>query len=301
MLGRNDCDDFGRGVYMRIVLVGYLGLLMLAGALMPVQAQTSREAAALSLRLSRLEDVMRQFTGQIEQLNHRLDVLEKRFNAFAEDTEFRFQEMKGGKRKGKRQQKKRKTARRAPLPNPAPAPRQPVQPEITDTRDSTVRSLGTLPAGELDLSLPADASGGVDRLTAPADTAPPPIDARSQYDQAYGLLLRRNYAGAEQAFRAFLAAHGKSKLAGNAQYWLGETYYARRQYRKAADEFLKGYTRYKRSGKAPSSLLKLAMTLNRLGQREAACTSFAELKRTFPRLSKSLKKKARAEERRAGC
>jgi tol-pal system protein YbgF len=294
-------NDIGRGFFMRSVQVCCLGLVLMAGSLLPVQAQSSREAAALSLRIGRLEDVLRQFTGRFEQLNHRLDVLEKRFNAFAEDTEFRFQDLKGGKRKGKRKKGKRKTTRSAPLRNPAPARRQPAQPEMTDTRDSTVRTLGTLPAGGLDLSLPGDASGGIDSMTAPADTAPPPMDARSQYDQAYGLLLRRNYAGAEQAFRAFLAAHGKSKLAGNAQYWLGESYYARRQYRKAADEFLKGYTRYKRSGKAPSSLLKLAMTLQRLGQRDAACTSFAELKRTFPRLSKSLKKKARAEERRAGC
>ena len=299
MLGRKSCDASDRGFFMRIVQVCCLGLVLMAGSLVTVQAQSSREAAALSLRIGRLEDILRQFTGRFEQLNHRLDVLEKRFSAFAEDTEFRFQDMKGGKRKGKRNPAKRKTARNTPRRSPAPPARQPVQPVMTDTRDSTVRTLGTLPAGGLDLNLSPDTSGGIDRTTAAA--APPPMDARSQYDQAYGLLLRRNYAGAEQAFRAFLAVHGKSKLAGNAQYWLGETYYARRQYRKAADEFLKGYTRYKRSGKAPSSLLKLAMTLQRLGQRDAACTSFAELKRTFPRLSKSLKKKARAEERRAGC
>ena len=61
-------------------------------------------------------------------------------------------------------------------------------------------------------------------------------------------------------------------LAGNAQYWIGETYYVRGQYKNAADAFLKGYKKYKSSEKAPDTLLRLGMALAELGQKDAACS-----------------------------
>ena len=58
------------------------------------------------------------------------------------------------------------------------------------------------------------------------------------------------------------------KLAGNAQYWLGETHYVRRDYKAAATAFLNGYTTFENSPKAPDSLLKLGMTLVVMGEKE---------------------------------
>ena len=56
----------------------------------------------------------------------------------------------------------------------------------------------------------------------------------------------------------------------------------RGQYRAAAGAFLKGYQTYTRSAKAPENLLKLAMSLQRLGQKDAACSSYSELAAKFP-------------------
>jgi TolA-binding protein len=75
----------------------------------------------------------------------------------------------------------------------------------------------------------------------------------------------------------------------------------RGQYKAAASSFLKGYQTYGNSPKAPDSLLKLAMSLDRLGQKDAACASFGELLTKFPTASSSVKARAQSERQRVGC
>jgi tol-pal system protein YbgF len=154
----------------------------------------------------------------------------------------------------------------------------------------------------------------IDRLLTPQGGSParvaasPPMSAgepelppQQLYEKAYAHLLQKDYDTAEGAFEDFLRRHASHQLAGNAQYWLGETYYVRGQYRAAAAAFLKGYQTYARSPKAPESLLKLAMSLQRLGQKDAACSSFNELSTKYPNPPAHVKSMAQAERQRGGC
>jgi tol-pal system protein YbgF len=127
------------------------------------------------------------------------------------------------------------------------------------------------------------------------------VSPKQLYEQAYGYLLQRDYGAAEQAFEDFLKRFPSDPLGANAQYWLGESLFVRGQYRAAAASFLKGYQTFGKSPKAPESLLKLAMSLQRLGQKEAACTSFGELNTKFPTAPAHVKSTANAERQRAGC
>jgi len=161
--------------------------------------------------------------------------------------------------------------------------------------------------------VPAAAPGGRDDLdqllTGPpsAGGAPPmgggsdDVAPKQLYETAYGYLLQRDYGAAETAFDDFLQRFPNDPLAGNAQYWLGESLYVRGQYRSAAGAFLKGYQNYGRNPKAPESLLKLAMSLQRLGQKDAACSSFNELASKYPSAPPHVKTSAQAERQRAGC
>jgi tol-pal system protein YbgF len=135
----------------------------------------------------------------------------------------------------------------------------------------------------------------------PQTVAVDPAAARDAYLKAYNLLIKQDYAGAENGFATFLEQYGEHELAGNAQYWLAETYYVRGQFEQAAQGFLKGYQTYSRSQKAPDSLLKLAITLDRLGKREAACATFAQLNQKFPNAPQHLTGRAKAERVRIGC
>ena len=76
-------------------------------------------------------------------------------------------------------------------------------------------------------------AGGRAGAAAPPAAAPPAAAAAAGggdqlYNDAFKKLQDGDYAGAERGFKAFLQSNPKHALAGNAQYWLGETYYARR-------------------------------------------------------------------------
>ncbi len=132
--------------------------------------------------------------------------------------------------------------------------------------------------------------------------APPPSgDAQTLYQQGYASLLQKDYAGAEGAFRQLVDAYPNNVLASNAQYWIGETYYVRGQYKNAADAFLKGYKKYKSSEKAPDTLLKLGMSLAELGQKDAACSTFNELKTKYPGAPEQISDEAKAWRKKTGC
>lgn len=126
-------------------------------------------------------------------------------------------------------------------------------------------------------------------------------DPKQMYETAYGYLLQRDYGAAETAFGEFLTRFPSDSLSGNAQYWLGETHFVRGQYKAAANAFLKGYQSYAQSPKAADSLLKLAMSLDRLGQKDAACSSYSELNTRFPNAPQSVKTRAQSERQRVGC
>lgn len=129
----------------------------------------------------------------------------------------------------------------------------------------------------------------------------PSADPQIAYDQAYSHILQQDYAGAEGAFRDYIARFPQAPLASNAHYWLGQSFYARGQYKLAADAFLKGYKSYRTGQKAPDSLLKVAMSLSRLGQKDMSCSAFTALDTEFPNSSVQVKHLAQTERERTGC
>lgn len=153
-----------------------------------------------------------------------------------------------------------------------------------------------------------DAIGGLLRKTpvtppiAPRSVATQPAaNAQQMYDIALNHMLQYDYGAASAAFDDFLKRHPKDVRAPKAQFWLGESYFMRKQYRPAAEAFLKGYQVYARSPRAAHSLLRLAMSLQRLGQKAGACSTFNELRSKYPSAPDTLKQEARAERRKAGC
>jgi tol-pal system protein YbgF len=129
----------------------------------------------------------------------------------------------------------------------------------------------------------------------------PNSDAQSLYEQGYGSMLQHDYGAAEAAFGQLIASYPNDPLAGSAQYWIGESYYVRGQYKNAADAFLKGYKKYKASDKAPDTLLKLGMSLAELGQKDAACSTFSELAGKYPQAPEHILDQAKGERKKAGC
>ena len=133
-------------------------------------------------------------------------------------------------------------------------------------------------------------------------TIPLPGDSvEAQYEYAFDLLRQAKYDDAEKGFRSFLAKHPQDYLAGNAQYWMGETYYVRGRYQDAAVTFAEGYQKYPTNSKAPDNLLKLGMSLGQLGKKADACVAFSELTKKFPTAPDSVMTRLKEEKRRYAC
>ncbi len=128
-----------------------------------------------------------------------------------------------------------------------------------------------------------------------------PLGARQLYESAYSLLLQQNYGAAEAKFSEFLQRFPNDELTANAQFWLGETHFIRGQWDNAAAAFLKVAQNHPRSDKAPDSLAKMAMAMERKGNRSAACRTLQELNARYPNPPAHVRTWEIAEKRRAGC
>ena len=127
------------------------------------------------------------------------------------------------------------------------------------------------------------------------------LSDRDAYDAAYDLLIKTKYAEAEKAFSAFLTDYPNSDLVGNANYWLGETYYVRGQYETAAGVFSDGLTKYEKSSKAPDNLLKLGLTMANMGKKDEACGFLKLMPEKFPKASDTLTQRAAQEAQKLAC
>jgi tol-pal system protein YbgF len=132
-------------------------------------------------------------------------------------------------------------------------------------------------------------------------TLPPSDSPKDNYDLAYGYVLRKDYALAEDGFRAFLSKFPNDRLAPDANYWLGESLFQRQQFRDAAEAFLTVSTKFETTGKAPDALLRLGQSLAALGEKEAACASLGEVLRKYPRASVGVKQGVDREQKRVRC
>jgi tol-pal system protein YbgF len=120
----------------------------------------------------------------------------------------------------------------------------------------------------------ADSAGGQAGLS--------PAQLKVIYDNAYLDLNRGNYALALLGFRDFLGKAPGSDLADNAQYWIGECYYAQHDFAKAIEEFSRLGQDYPQGDKVPAALLKVAYAHLQLEDQAAAKSALEDLIQRFP-------------------
>lgn len=130
---------------------------------------------------------------------------------------------------------------------------------------------------------------------------PPSNSPKDEYDLAYGYILRRDYALAEQSFRMFLQNNPSDRLVPDAHYWLGESQYQRKQYNDSAETFLDVYNKYPNSLKAPEALLRLGQSLAAIGKQDAACASLGAVLTKYPKAPAHVKKTVTSEQKRVRC
>lgn len=128
--------------------------------------------------------------------------------------------------------------------------------------------------GEIDTGAAASPSAGASAAT-PARTVTAPAgnpavgaaaslaqagDERAAYDIAFDALKAGRYDQSAELFQAFIDTYPGGAYAPNALYWLGESYYATRNFGLAQEQFQALVGRYPTHDKAPGALLKLGLS-----------------------------------------
>ena len=91
--------------------------------------------------------------------------------------------------------------------------------------------------------------------------------ARRDFDSGWRLFERKDFRSAAGRFREFVKKYPKSRIAANAQYWLGECHYGLKEYDKAIVELDEVRRRYPQSEKVPAALLRQGFAFAELGEK----------------------------------
>lgn len=281
----------------------------------PSASGDSPSVSRMQVQMQNLEGQMRELTGRVEEVEFGINSIKDRLEKLIADVDQRFRALEtgaGGQKSGSlpsgtAQATAAAGASKAGAPVPGSRPITGVGPGGQAASGKPLEPgqqvLGTLSrsGGATVVKPPVksmpDAPAGSQIASAGSASETP----RQQYDRAFNLLQRRDYAGAATAFKGFVDGNPESPLASNALYWLGETHYFRKDYAEAARVFLDGYKKYPKGNKAPDNLFKLGKSLSGINEKKSACAAWKKLLKSFPKSSKRLLANAKSEMKRTGC
>ena len=218
--------------------------------------------------LGEYDEIIRNLNGKIDEFEYRLKQMDERISALNADVNTRFNMLEG-------------------------------KPIAAGTGSAAeVKRYGPAVANGAPKSIVGDAvvSGNLKDLS---DNGKESVD--SLYKKGLEALKIGDTGAAEQDFLLILENYPEDKLAGNAQYWLGETYYKDGNYTKAAVAFGKGYEKYKDGNKGADSLYKLGLSMSQLSKKNEACAAFKALPTEFPKAETDLKNRAKSQVSKLGC
>jgi tol-pal system protein YbgF len=87
------------------------------------------------------------------------------------------------------------------------------------------------------------------------------------YKEAYETMHRGDLEGARRKFEGFLKQYPNTELSDNAQFWIGETYYLKKDFERAILEYEKAIVKYPEGDKIPAALFKQALAFLELGDK----------------------------------
>lgn len=227
-----------------------------------------RSAADIAVKIGEFDEKLRRLSGQVDEANYKIRQLENKIELINKDVDVRIKMIEGKPVSGNGGAVSVSAAEKFKAPVAVGAPQ-------AVTGDSIAKG---------------------------DDLVPVKTKAIQQiYDEGLEAVKISDYAVAEQRFNEILKKAPDDKLAGNAQYWLGEVFYGQKNYQKAAVAFAKVIEKYKDGPKGPDSLLKLGMSMQNLKKNTEACQAFKSMKTEFPKAEKAVLDRAANEIKKLGC
>ena len=240
------------------------------------------------LKLSELEEQFKILTNNFEEINFKLDKLSNRITKVQTDNQMRFQDLE---KSGFSKLGSAAISELVKLPGSSEAQ------DLGGVSDSDIAA-----AEQIQKTQSIETVGTVVTETAArVEKILPDTSPDEQYKFAVSFIKVGDYDTAELALREFVDSNPKHQLAGNAQYWYGETFRVRQLYQDAATAYLDGYQKYPKSNKAPVNLLKLGVMLVQIGEKEQGCSMILGVKDQYPKANQSVIQKAEYEKKKFNC
>lgn len=240
------------------------------------------------LKLSDLEEQFKILTNNFEEINFKLDKLSSRITKVQVDNQMRFQDLE---RSGLDQGTSTVSSGIIKLPGSGEAQ------DLGGVSDSDIASLE-----QVQKTQSVESVGTVVTETAQrTEKILPETSPEEQYKFAISFLKVGDYETAEFALREFVDVNSNHDLAGNAQFWYGETFRIRQLYQDAATAYLDGYQKYPKSKKAPRNLLELGVMMVQLGEKTQGCKMILGIKKQYPTASQSVIQRAEYNRKKFGC
>jgi len=253
---------------------------------------TGTANADFEVRLSAIEEQMRKLLGKTEENDFKVKKLTENLDKLQRDSDFRFNEIT-------KAQAAAQTVAQLATPAKEAAEKTPAKKD--KAAKTTDKTADVIIVDDNETHTETDAKTADkntdDKGAVKSDFATP----RDHYNYAFRLLNQTQYDKSSAAFEDFTKKHPQDQLVGNAYYWLGETFYIRRDYVSAADSFRQGFEALPNGPKAPDNLLKLAMSLNALKRDKEACVVLGQIVTKFKKTATAVSQKAETERKRIAC
>lgn len=257
-------------------------------------------AERLMQRMDSLEAAQRALTGEIEQLRYERDTLRTDVETLAKDieamqaiaTEMRAHlDMAGG----------------GGFTSPPLAGGQPLPAVPHNNSQGGGQTLGA----PLPIPAPQD-QGQSFQMLPPVQSTPmqagpiqpmgaQTVDASELMTIGQQKLRSGDFTGAQLAYRQYIDVNPNAPDTGEAYFWLGETYYVKSGFDKAAESYIASMRADPKGELAPSAMIGLAGALRGMGNKEGACQTLDGFPVQFPDASADMQSKASRERQRSGC
>ena len=225
----------------------------------------------------------RELTNKFEEVNFKLDKLSSRVTKIQSDSQLRFSDLENGTSVVPKE--------KVALPGSGKPQDFGAAPGYQTSNLPKEQSINSIESAQTVITEDPEQK----------DSLLPNKPAEEQYEFAVGFMKVGDYETAEFALKEFIDTHKTHDLAGNAQYWYGETFRIRQLYSDAATAYLDGYQNYPKSNKAPDNLLKLGITMVQLGEKDQGCKMISGIKKEYPKANKSVLQKAQYEQKKFKC
>ncbi len=230
-------------------------------------------------QLTKVDEDMRKINGKLEELQYHLEELTKKQDALTNDFNQRI----------------------AGIQNDIDRLKSGQSNQAQQSSSSLASKPTELEANKNNFSTTSQVASNKNEQSSVAKEVDGGLSPASEYEAAFRLINQSKYDEAEVALKQFISKNPKNPLVENANYWLGETFYARNNYSQAAVYFMKGYQGYPKGNKAIDNLYKLGLSLDKMSKTKEACTTFAKIGNEFPDMSQEAKKKVDGERKRLAC